>query len=309
MGILHHSRDQLCSLAFVLGNIYFIACSYAGGFGTHSFQKCSKPAHWGVPFLLSTIPFFARFGQSIRRWWDSGSITHLINVRLSLSVYGSDKLSLSHLYIQAGKYFMGIVFYFCYQLWRHNGEYFSISSILSVRLTGFKVDAARASYFSASSEQFIQHIIQHGQVQCCAVVIKADSWVLGCTYGLVSLTPTCALHVPTRRATLLEPYSGAFRLILTRRASLTSPRQFYYLAIVKYSLFPEDEAQLTQVYVDHQRSPSLYLDSLHPDARAKYSSSYMVSSASRSAATQSMERLYVYSRLVYAYSLANQGAL
>jgi hypothetical protein len=28
------------------------------------------------------MPFFARFGQSIRRWWDSGSITHLINVRL-----------------------------------------------------------------------------------------------------------------------------------------------------------------------------------------------------------------------------------
>jgi hypothetical protein len=81
-GILHHSRDQLCSLAFLLGNIYFIACSYAGGFGTHSFQKCSKPAHWGVPFLFGTIPFFARFGQSIRRWWDSGSITHLINVRL-----------------------------------------------------------------------------------------------------------------------------------------------------------------------------------------------------------------------------------
>lgn len=92
--------DQLCSLVFPLGNIYFIACSYAGGFGTHSFQKCSKPTHWGVPFLLGAMPFFARFGQSIRRWWDSGTITHLIN---------------------AGKYFVGIAFYFCYQLWRHNG--------------------------------------------------------------------------------------------------------------------------------------------------------------------------------------------
>jgi len=99
-GILRHSRDQLCSLVFPLGNIYFIACSYAGGFGTHSFQKCSKPTHWGVPFLLGAMPFFARFGQSIRRWWDSGTITHLIN---------------------AGKYFVGIAFYFCYQLWRHNG--------------------------------------------------------------------------------------------------------------------------------------------------------------------------------------------
>jgi EXS family protein len=74
-GILHHSRDQFCSLSFLLGNIYFIACSYAGGFGTHSFQKCSKPTHWGVPFLLGTIPFFARFGQSIRRWWDIATRT------------------------------------------------------------------------------------------------------------------------------------------------------------------------------------------------------------------------------------------
>jgi hypothetical protein len=48
-----------------------------------------------------------------------------------------------------------------------------------------------------------------------------NSWVLGCTYGLVSLTPACALHVPTRRVTLLELYSGAFCLILTPRASLT----------------------------------------------------------------------------------------
>ena len=32
----------------------------------------------------------------------------------------------------------------------------------------------------------------------CPAVIKADSWVSGCTYGLVSLTPTRALRVPTR---------------------------------------------------------------------------------------------------------------
>jgi hypothetical protein len=166
------------------------------------------------------MPFFARFGQSIRRWWDSGSITHLINVRLFSPFM--DPTSFSHLHIQAGKYFMGIVFYFCYQLWRHNGEYFSIGLILSSRLTGFKEDTERASYFSVSPEQFIQRIVQHGQVQCvCPVVIRADSWLLGCTYGLVSLTTTCALHVPTRRATLLEPHSGAFRLILARRASLT----------------------------------------------------------------------------------------
>lgn len=82
------------------------------------------------------------------------------------------------------------------------------------------MDTERASYFSASSEQFIQRIVQRGQVQCvCPVVINADSWVLGCSHGLVSLTPACALHVPTRRATLLEPCSGTFRLTLARRAT------------------------------------------------------------------------------------------
>jgi len=151
-----------------------------------------------VPFLLGTIPFFARFGQSVRRWWDSGSITHLINVRLLSPFMEPTILSLSHLYIQAGKYLMGIAFYFCYQLWRHNGEYFFIGSVLSLRAErDLKVDMARASYFSAFSEQFIQHIIQHGQVQCCAVVIKADGWVSGSAHGLVAFTSACALHVPT----------------------------------------------------------------------------------------------------------------
>jgi hypothetical protein len=122
--ILHHSRDQLCSLAFPLGNIYFIACSYAGGFGTHSFQKCSRPTLWGVPFFLGALPFLARFGQSIRRWWDSGSITHLINVRLLTPFRLWIRQIFSLLYVQAGKYLTGIAFYVCYQLWRHNGGWY-----------------------------------------------------------------------------------------------------------------------------------------------------------------------------------------
>jgi hypothetical protein len=80
---LRHSRDQLCSLAFPLSNIYFVSCAYARGFRSIPFQACSKPAVWIVPFLLATLPLVARFGQSIRRWWDSGRITHIINVRRS----------------------------------------------------------------------------------------------------------------------------------------------------------------------------------------------------------------------------------
>ncbi|KAI0252472.1 EXS family-domain-containing protein, partial [Lactifluus subvellereus] len=92
--------DQLCSLAFPLSNIYFIACSYARGFHSSSLQKCGRPAPWGIPFVLGALPLVVRFVQSIRRWWDSRLITHLIN---------------------GGKYFTGIVFSFCYYLWRHNG--------------------------------------------------------------------------------------------------------------------------------------------------------------------------------------------
>ena len=88
VNILHLSRDQLCSLAFPLGNIYFVVCSYAQGFGSNPFHKCSKPALWGVPFLFAALPLVARFGQSIRRWWDSGLVTHLINVRLPFSSVG-----------------------------------------------------------------------------------------------------------------------------------------------------------------------------------------------------------------------------
>jgi hypothetical protein len=81
--ILHHFRDQLCSLAFPLSNIYFVSCSYARGFRSDPIQACSKPGVWVVPFLLAALPLVARFGQSIRRWWDSGLMTHLINVRRS----------------------------------------------------------------------------------------------------------------------------------------------------------------------------------------------------------------------------------
>ncbi|KAI0266051.1 EXS family-domain-containing protein [Gloeopeniophorella convolvens] len=92
--------DQFCSLAFPLGNLYFVACAYAHGFHADPYAACSAPAPWGVPFVLATLPFVARFVQSVRRWADSRLVTHLIN---------------------GGKYLTGIVYYLCYYLWRHNG--------------------------------------------------------------------------------------------------------------------------------------------------------------------------------------------
>ncbi|KAH9061077.1 EXS-domain-containing protein [Lactarius vividus] len=87
--------DQLCSLTFSLGGIYFVGCSYAVGFHSDQFKRCSTTAPWGVPFFLGTLPLLARFFQSIRRWWDSSL---------------------------AGKYFMGILCCFLYFLWRHHGS-------------------------------------------------------------------------------------------------------------------------------------------------------------------------------------------
>ena len=78
----HRFRDQLCSLTFSLSGIYFVGCSYVVGFHSDQFKRCSNPAPWGVPFLLGALPLVARFFQSIRRWWDSSLITHLINASL-----------------------------------------------------------------------------------------------------------------------------------------------------------------------------------------------------------------------------------
>ncbi|KAI9458648.1 EXS-domain-containing protein [Lactarius psammicola] len=75
----HRLRDQLCSLTFSLGGIYFVGCSYAVGFHSDQFERCIKPASWGLPLLFGVLPLVARFFQSIRRWWDSSLVTHLIN--------------------------------------------------------------------------------------------------------------------------------------------------------------------------------------------------------------------------------------
>ncbi|KAG1816904.1 EXS family-domain-containing protein [Suillus variegatus] len=67
----------------------------------NAWSTCGAEANWGSYFALAMLPFLVRFVQSIRRYRDSKLPTHLIN---------------------AGKYGMGIVYYFCYYLWRRDGE-------------------------------------------------------------------------------------------------------------------------------------------------------------------------------------------
>ena len=115
------------------------------------------------------------------------------------------------------------MYYFCYYLWRHNGEQFSSRSSLSLRLTRLKVPiVARASYVSVSLGQLTQYTLRHGQVQRVLCQPKANCWALGSTHGLVSLTPPCAFYVPTRRATLPGLHSSTLYLMTSASAPADS---------------------------------------------------------------------------------------
>ncbi|KAG0698597.1 EXS family-domain-containing protein [Suillus ampliporus] len=65
-----------------------------------AWTTCGTELNWGPYFALAALPFLVRLLQSLRRYKDSKLPTHLIN---------------------AGKYGMGIVYYFCYFLWRRDG--------------------------------------------------------------------------------------------------------------------------------------------------------------------------------------------
>ncbi|KAK7044716.1 signal transduction protein [Favolaschia claudopus] len=92
--------DQFCSLVFTLSNINLVVCLYAEGF-SENWRNCGSASRlWPLSFVLAILPFLIRVVQSIKRYVDSGLDTHLIN---------------------AGKYAAGIVSYFCYFIWRHQG--------------------------------------------------------------------------------------------------------------------------------------------------------------------------------------------
>lgn len=140
--------DQFCSLIYSLSNFYFVGCFYSQYFPyapSHvnmsspqqntsmaivprffsspqmfslvprdkflssaydpavqdAWATCGAESHWVPYFVLAMLPFLVRFVQSVRRYRDSKLPSHLIN---------------------AGKYGMGMVYYFCYYIWRRDGE-------------------------------------------------------------------------------------------------------------------------------------------------------------------------------------------
>ncbi|KIJ15952.1 hypothetical protein PAXINDRAFT_155473 [Paxillus involutus ATCC 200175] len=66
-----------------------------------AWTTCGAAQNWGWYFTLGALPFLIRFVQSLRRYRDSKLPTHLIN---------------------AGKYGMGVAYYFFYYYWRHKGD-------------------------------------------------------------------------------------------------------------------------------------------------------------------------------------------
>ncbi|RPD75683.1 EXS-domain-containing protein [Lentinus tigrinus ALCF2SS1-7] len=95
--------DQFCSLVFTLSNLYFVGCVYGTGVDTDWRRCTSGPGpRWGIAFLLGSLPLVVRLVQSVKRYVDSGLITHLIN---------------------GGKYGSGILFYLFYFLWRSQGGF------------------------------------------------------------------------------------------------------------------------------------------------------------------------------------------
>ena len=77
----HPHRDQICSLNFSLTNLFFVGCVYTSGFQADWNTKCSSHgSYWMAYVVLAVLPFLCRFIQSVRRWYDSRLMTHLVNV-------------------------------------------------------------------------------------------------------------------------------------------------------------------------------------------------------------------------------------
>ncbi|KAF8430870.1 EXS family-domain-containing protein, partial [Boletus edulis BED1] len=101
--------DVWLGLVYSLSNLYFVGCfytrfaNYASTYDSQvqeAWSTCSVTQNWEWYYLLSMLPFMVRFMQSLRRYRDSKHSIHLIN---------------------AGKYMMAIIYYFCYFYWKHQG--------------------------------------------------------------------------------------------------------------------------------------------------------------------------------------------
>ncbi|KAG8991558.1 hypothetical protein FRB94_012433 [Tulasnella sp. JGI-2019a] len=70
--------DQLCSMAFSLGHLYFLACPHATNWDS-PMARCNLAKNWIAGILLTLLPSFIRLIQCIKRYVDSKNYLHLVN--------------------------------------------------------------------------------------------------------------------------------------------------------------------------------------------------------------------------------------
>jgi xenotropic and polytropic retrovirus receptor 1 len=72
--------DQLCSFTFTMSNVPVFVCAYSVGF-SNEWDKCGSTSRlWPLQCVAASLPLLARLIQSLRRYFESGQHSHLINV-------------------------------------------------------------------------------------------------------------------------------------------------------------------------------------------------------------------------------------
>ncbi|KAG8902948.1 hypothetical protein FRB99_003916 [Tulasnella sp. 403] len=91
--------DQLCSMVYTIGRLYFTACVYAVHWDDPN-TRCNLQYRWIPGIILSAIPSLIRLIQCVKRYSDSKNYIHLVN---------------------AGKYASSIVASSLFFSWREHG--------------------------------------------------------------------------------------------------------------------------------------------------------------------------------------------
>ncbi|TRM56258.1 EXS family-domain-containing protein, partial [Schizophyllum amplum] len=164
--------DQISSLVFSLSHIYVVPCIYVINFDEEWRERCmAESAEWPALFAIGTIPFFIRVIQSIKRYYDSGLTTHILN---------------------AGKYSLGIVMYLLYFRWRHTDEwsggfyfaYIAVALMYSVFACGWdllmdwSILRANATTFLLRDELLYTHHIHLYYVAVFYNIFCRFAWVI-----------------------------------------------------------------------------------------------------------------------------------
>ena len=145
---LRNDSDQLCSSIFTISNTPLFVCVYLDNF-SDDWQKCKNSSRtWPIAFGLSSIPFIIRLGQSVKRYFDSKHVAHLVNVSFLLfSTQLWYCLTLAY-NLKAAKYGTGIVSYLFYFMWSYRRKNRRLIFPLRLNWIVFTVEESRGAIFA-----------------------------------------------------------------------------------------------------------------------------------------------------------------